>query len=69
MVLAELHCLSIDNDAACHVGIVMMEVINLAEMSEYFNIAVARVKVGKRCLIRHVSHGTLRCLEWVIIIS
>ena len=29
-------CLSVDEDAACHVGIVMMEVINLAEMSEYF---------------------------------
>ena len=34
-VLAELHCLSVDNDAACCVGIVMMEVINLVEMSEY----------------------------------
>jgi len=29
-------CLSVDKDAACHVGIVTMEVINLAEMSEYF---------------------------------
>ena len=29
-------CLSVDEDAACHVGIVTMEVINLAEMSEYF---------------------------------
>jgi len=28
--------LSVDNDAACYVGIAMMEVINLAEMSEYF---------------------------------
>ena len=27
--------LSVDNDAACYVGI-LMEVINLAEMSEYF---------------------------------
>jgi hypothetical protein len=29
-------CFSIDKEAACHVGIVNMEVINLAEMSEYF---------------------------------
>jgi hypothetical protein len=29
-----MHCLSVDNDAACYVGIVMMEVINLADISE-----------------------------------
>ena len=32
----ELHCVLIDNDAACCVGIVMTVSINLAEMSEYF---------------------------------
>ena len=33
----ELHCLLVDIDTGSYGGIMMMEVINLAEMSEYFS--------------------------------
>ena len=36
-VTCRIASLSVDIDAACYVGIAMMEIINLAEMSEYFS--------------------------------